>query len=105
MRGHWKQGRSVDAVLIQAFGFVGDDGAAPIQFRDRAPGFAMADALLLLRGGVDARLQSLCASAHPASIKSIACRATRGRLVPQATMAFNFFEPITAPKPCAAVWL
>ena len=51
------------AVLIQAFGFVGDDGAAPIQLRDRAPGFAVADALLFMRGAVRARLQRL-APAH-----------------------------------------
>ena len=63
MRGHWKQGRKRHAVLIQAFGFVGDDGAAPIQLRDRAPGFAMADALFLMRGAVRARLQRL-APAH-----------------------------------------
>ena len=38
----------------------------------------------------------------PASINLIlSCK--RGRLVPQATKAFNFFEPITAPRPCAAV--
>jgi hypothetical protein len=39
---------------------------------------------------------------RPASISSF-LRATRGLLVPQTTMAFNFFEPITAPNPCAAV--
>ncbi len=31
------------AILIQAFRFVGDNCAAPIKFRDRAPVFAVAD--------------------------------------------------------------
>ena len=47
------------AVLIQTFGLVGDDGAAPIQLGDRAPRFAVADALFLMRGAVRARLQRL----------------------------------------------
>ena len=38
----------------------------------------------------------------PASINLVlSCK--RGRLVPQATKALSFFEPITAPRPCAAV--
>src|SRR5581483_1563686 len=39
-----KAGAERHAILIEAFGLVGDDRAAPVQFRDRAPVFAVADA-------------------------------------------------------------
>src|SRR4029434_2676785 len=47
------------AILVQTAGFVCDDGAAPIQFGDGAPGIPMADAFFLLRNGIDAWLQRL----------------------------------------------
>ena len=46
-------------VLVQAAGFVGDDRAAPIQFRDGAPRVPVTHALLLLRNAVNAGLQRL----------------------------------------------
>src|SRR4030095_4719817 len=46
-----KTGTQHNSVLIQAARFIGDDGAAPIQFSDRAPRVPVADAFLFLRNG------------------------------------------------------